>query len=462
MERLRKREAERRHDTEAAGALCAELKELAPEKRLEAIAWNEHFRSPGVIRRLLADAEAAIEEEPLEAEAMAKLALAIAYALEDVLEDNTKPALQGLALAWIAESRRRRGLFEEAEGASLAAACHLDEAPLGSVERGQFCRLLARLRADQHRVDEALGLLSRAAALFAELEELQELGDTLCDQGLLLLEEMDAEGALLAFEEARALLDQQARPRSVLRARWGLALALADLGRGKEAAAAFARDPVLDVRLTRAAGRLQILWMEAQIDERTGNRSRAAELLVSIVDDFAEEGAGAEAILAAIDLARLYLSLGRSEDLQSLRQQVAARGVAETVPAAVWAVFNFVIDSAQMRPLTAVPLLTSAADYLALARHNPNLRFHPRGETGRTLTWSRLDSAFRRELCADAGVAAAVAEAPEDEIGLPARDRLTWAGEWIHDALVMFEAIPIEDGVPSSAAETPGPLPSPS
>lgn len=246
VRQLRERAAAEERDCEHAGPLYDELMELAADRRWEAVALEDRFRAPGVARWLLAATEEAIESDPARAETLAELALAIAHALDDSLEDSIKVELQGQALTWIAETRRLRGLFERAENAFLSAARRLDEAPLVSLERGLFCRLFARLRADQNRMDEALALLARAAALFAEMEELEELGETLCDQGFLLLEELDAESALRTFEEALPLLEPRTRPRALLRARYGLALACADLGRRTKAGNVFAENRDLD------------------------------------------------------------------------------------------------------------------------------------------------------------------------------------------------------------------------
>jgi tetratricopeptide (TPR) repeat protein len=276
LEKNSAREAELRRDHESAGLLYDELIGHPPEQWAERIKTEERFRSPGVARLVLAAARDAAPVNPARAEELAGLALAVAEALAPGRVDElTAAELRAQAWCLLGEARRLRADPEGAEQAFAEAVRVLAAEPLDVPARAVLCRGLARLRAAQGRADEALGLLARATALFEQTDEFEELGETLADQGWILLDEEDPELALPAFQAAFPLLDPAACPRmarTALRIRHGLALCYADLGRRAKARAVLEASRELHDLLPEAADRLRIAWIEEQVAERTGGR----------------------------------------------------------------------------------------------------------------------------------------------------------------------------------------------
>lgn len=278
LEKLSAREAELRQDLESAGPLYDELIGSGPERWAERIRKEERFRSPGVARLVLAAAREGAPLDPDRAEELAGLALAVAEALAPGRVDDFMAAeLRAHAWCLLGEARRLRADPGGAEQAFAEAVRILAAEPLDVPARAVLCRGLARLRHAQGRVDEALGLLARATALFEQTGDLEELGETLADQGWILLKEEDPELALPAFQAAFPLLDPAVCPRTArtaLRIRHGLALCYADLGRRAKARAVLEASRELHDLLPEAADRLQIAWIEEQVAERVGGQRK--------------------------------------------------------------------------------------------------------------------------------------------------------------------------------------------
>jgi tetratricopeptide (TPR) repeat protein len=114
-------------------------------------------------------------------------------------------ALKARACVLAADARRRERDLEEAEAWFRRALQHLIGPP-DCLERAFYCRHLALLRQDQGRLDEAVGLLWRAARIYRDYQEPAEQGLCLLHLGFLFLKEEQVERAVPPLEDAcRAL-----------------------------------------------------------------------------------------------------------------------------------------------------------------------------------------------------------------------------------------------------------------
>jgi tetratricopeptide (TPR) repeat protein len=168
--------AERRRT--AAEDLLAELLALPPERRPRRLE-HERFRSPDLLERILDESQGAQLIDPRTAIAFAELGMTLA----DLLPDERCAAararwLQGNAL-------RLLGDFRAAEQVFAATPFFLDDE---SPERAFFCRAIALLRAEAHRLDEAMALLQHAAFRFNLDGRSEEEGVALLLLGLVLFE----------------------------------------------------------------------------------------------------------------------------------------------------------------------------------------------------------------------------------------------------------------------------------
>src|SRR5207244_9785935 len=115
------------------------------------------------------------------------------------------------AEALMGDGWRRLRRFHEAERAFARAARHLDRA-CDPNQSAIYCCLLANLREDQRRGEEALALRERAASLFAEIGQIDDQGQALLDKATLGLSRYEVTGAMADLREAISLIDKALRP----------------------------------------------------------------------------------------------------------------------------------------------------------------------------------------------------------------------------------------------------------
>jgi tetratricopeptide (TPR) repeat protein len=416
-------------DARRAEALYPALLAMEPRRRLDRIARGRRFASPALARLLLAEAGAGARNRPAEARELADLALAVVARLEaDRSGTVTVVALRAAAHARRAEALGWGGDSPAAGTALAAALADLDATPIGEPEHALYCRVAALLRAGEGRLDEALALLGRAAQLYRDQEEVEDLALCLIERGwLLVAEEPDA--ALLPLWNARDLLAGDADSGTLwaaVRVRQGLALCLAELGRPLEAAPLQREARDLARGLAEEPDQLVAAWTDAQIDARIGRPRQAIEALAPLVERWLARGEGFSAALAALDLAELYVETGRwlgLVELERLEPRLRAAGL----PAEAALAYRAVVGLAHREPPSATYPLVHLRAWLGRARHHPGLAYVPCRKAARTLRWDDLSLPTRQEICRLAGVEPGTAALPAAAVGPDLRKLLAWS-----------------------------------
>jgi tetratricopeptide (TPR) repeat protein len=422
-------------DTKRAGSLLTELLAQPAARRVALVASERRFVSSALAERLLDQAAAGAADAPWESEQLAELALAIGGRLPrpgGVVRDE----ILGRSWTWIGEARRLRGDLSVSEAAHLGAVRHLEMLPLLSAARAEYCRLLARLRREQGRDEEALALIARATELYDDLGELERVAECRLEQGSMLLGELEAQAALPAFEEAAAGCSDPADFRAWLAARRGLVLCYADLGCAVRARAILAE-------LQRGAAsrprvdQLRVALVEAEAAQALNDDEGAALLLAQVWPELHREGEVFAAIFAAFDLARLYAEEGRPEEIGKLLQDpLLLAGLAEPLRE----VAVFALAFAEVHGVGGSELFEIAKIHLARAHHNPALPFSILREPRSEVAWDRADLALRSNVAAYCGFDERIAHLEAPAIEPPTRRRMSWTAEAAMGIRLVFRA----------------------
>jgi hypothetical protein len=441
-----------------AEASYRELSEPAEGGAWDALSRMGADWNPALALRLLPD-ELAAGGEPDLAETRAELVLTIGAALDGEREAGSGCECAGRAWSALGEVARLRGELDRAEVMFSAAAHALDPTDLNARERALFCRLLARLRVDQGRTDEALGVLDRAAELYCDLGLFTRLGETLAEKGWLLLEEEEVEGAALAFRAAANVIEPVESLWASLRARQGLALCAAARGRLLEALKGWARNA--DWRLMGGAlserDQLRLTVLYAELAEQCGRADRAARLLRAAAEGLARCGELYDGAAAAAGLLRLLAEAGKGQAGEGLREKLAPLA-RDRAP---WTVLSYLFDLAarfEGRAATgeAGEVFRAGGDYLDRARHNPALAQHPRWRPSAVLSWDGMTESLRQEACRFALVGGEVAGRRAYELEPGLRCRLSWAYEAHTEIRILFLGAgePVAGGEPVRPEES--------
>lgn len=337
-----------RRDRIGAEPLLEQLLRLSPLERRAAVARQSRFRTRALAELLLDE----IRVRPGEREELARLVLAI-------LERWTPDALRGaaahdLAMAArceIGEALRSRGDLQESEIAFAEAARSL-RIETGVQERAKYCHLLAALRRDQDRVDEALALLSRSADLLGEAGNRTARAAVLVELGCLALDLGETPRALAAFEEATAS-GRHLSAGPAFRAAQGGALALAFEGRLEEALASLSAARELYGWKTETREGLRLLALEGRLALSGSDPRIGRDLLGRAFQGLVQLGEPFEACCVAIHLGRSLVQDRRPRrELRQVTHQLQPLLASPKIPEeARHLLSSFVTDASGSTPI---------------------------------------------------------------------------------------------------------------
>ena len=335
------------------------------------------------------------------------------------------------ATVLLAEVERRVGRPEVAEDLLKQAVVELQDEPLTLEARVSMCRSWAALRRDQGRLDEALALLERAAAIAEELGSYEELAHLRLTEGWLLLEELEPERALLPLHEALAHLESAEDPHALLSTFQALARVYAEIGDHNRLADVETRIEALGPRFSDPLDQVLVRWVQARIHRARSQREAAIALLEEVFHRLAAEGPGHEAALAGLELARCL-----AEAAEGATRSDALRGIAGVLadlspgrlPSHLLAPIRFALRLAAQREGAFQDALLSASVYVERGRFNPQRVFHPTSDPDLFLLWHDLTPRQRQQAAEAAGVGVDAAGEPRSREDL----RLI---SWTHEAL---------------------------
>lgn len=274
---------------------------------------------------LLDKAAAAQPHDLARSEEHARDAFAVAEPIVNDRWVGRANEMKARACVLVGNVRRLEGEHDGAEEMFRKAVFHLTGPP-DCRERAFYCRHLALLRQDRGQLDEAAGLLWRAASIYREKGELREEGLCTAQLGLLLLEEEQVERAVPPLVHACAGLGLPAD--AALRARCGLALAYChgSLGALQESRRCLEWAQSLGSQLSGDEPAAHRAWYEgkvAALADGAEGLEEAAGLLDAARKGFLSAGDLNAAAQVSIDLGLVWIRSGRRERVADLMDELA-------------------------------------------------------------------------------------------------------------------------------------------
>lgn len=298
--------------------LLAELDALSPAERTARILT-------GAVPASAPLAEAWIERVERRLEARGSSAVAEAE-LGTLLTAKLDPGLWGTAVidplrsrAWAAFGEARR-MAQDLEGADRALATAEALIAAGETDasiEAEILYLKARLRIDQHRLEEAGRLVERSVALLRRCGDRGSLSRALILEGAVHnWTGQDAE-ALERLHESLRLLEGQPKDRSRLRAEalYRLVPLVEDTD---EALRIVGESRALYEELGDRPNLARLRRLEGKVEELRGDYAAAEEALNEARQELLAEGLGRESAQASLDLALLYARQGRAVDTHQI------------------------------------------------------------------------------------------------------------------------------------------------
>jgi hypothetical protein len=256
---------------------------------------------------------------PAEAELFADLALEVIEQLESA--GSTRVAVNDLrALRWsyLGNVRRIQSDFRCAEDAFTLAESFLDLGSSDPLLRAELFDLKSSLRRDQGRLDEARGLLGRAANIYRRTGDDHRVGRVMIKKAIIANQAGDPERAIVLMQVAAGLIDLGREPRLRSMVLNGLVEYQWRAGRPAEARATAVEARAAVLESGTHVDSLRLSWIEGQLAVGMGHGEEAERLFTEVRSGFIEEGIGYDAALVSLDLAHLYLSQGRHAETRRL------------------------------------------------------------------------------------------------------------------------------------------------
>jgi tetratricopeptide (TPR) repeat protein len=368
------------HDSECAEAkdLVAELVAHPPERQKLILQNNGRFRTWSVCMLLLDQSRAQSLLSTASSEHLARLALLVADSLEtsryraESIED-----LRARAWTYIGNAYRQRSDLTGAEEAFRTAAAHLQRGTGDPIELGMFLDLQASLLRAQRRFPRAISLLKRAYTIFLAAGDRHRAGRALVSLEIVHHHTGTPEHGIPLLHRALELIDPQQEPRLILCVWHNLIDDLAEAGRAMEARRLFLKAKSLYPRFPEAVTQNRRTWVAGKIARGLGQDREAEELLLEARRSFLAEDVPYEVALVSLDLAAIYATQGRTDELKRLAAEMmpvfSSRQIHREALAALL-YWKQAVETETTRERIA-ELAASVAAFLKRARYDSELRF---------------------------------------------------------------------------------------
>jgi tetratricopeptide (TPR) repeat protein len=193
-------------------------------------------------------------------------------------------------------------------------------APAGLLSEARLFDLEASLQRDLRLFEDALASLDRALSLTAEGAS---AGRLYLKRSSILEQQGDHEGSLEALRAAMPRIDERTEPRLYGSVLFNLCANLVDLSRLAEASEVLPQVRERFVAHGKDFELVRLLWLEGKIHEGLGRTELAIAAIDQVRRDFTSRRKLDDAALAGLDLAALYLEVGRTAETRDLARQMA-------------------------------------------------------------------------------------------------------------------------------------------
>lgn len=306
----------------AAESLSADLRSLPETEQKKRAREDQRFRNRELVELLIESSHAARYSNVNEMLHLAELAELVAEACttEDTGSAAKLADLRGRAWGHFANPLRISGRLREAEEAIATAERYIKVGTGDPFLRARTLEQKASLRKSQGRYPEAIELAEESAAIFFEIGQTHDFASALVHKALACHYAGMEEESIDVLNRAIPLIDPETNPHLLLAACHNLVFSYVALDQPEQALSLYFEARELykefedDIILLRAS------WQEGQLLRDLGYLTAAETTLLQARKGFVERNLAHEVAMVSLDLAWVYVKLGKTD---SLKQTVA-------------------------------------------------------------------------------------------------------------------------------------------
>lgn len=290
----------------------ASLLALPRESWMPALAAHPQYRTPGFVRRLIAETDRLIDSKPAEVVELTALAVEVADNL-DVTQwyGDTIPRLRGAAWRERAYALYYVGRHVEALAAADRAGEHLARVAVSEYDGARLMHVRALIFRALERYDDALVALKSAAATLGEFGDERRATVAAAFEAAVAYSTRDYRRALQLFQYLADYARATGDLHTLASAQQNVAACQRELKDFESALRSFGSAVALFEELGMEAERVRARWHVGRVLLAEAKYPEAASILCAVKDSYARLEILDKAAIVAIDLAEASLMQGR-------------------------------------------------------------------------------------------------------------------------------------------------------
>jgi tetratricopeptide (TPR) repeat protein/DNA-binding XRE family transcriptional regulator len=331
--------------------------------------WEE-FHHPGLAELLCHESAEAASDDADRALKLASLAHRVAELVSG--DPLRKLLLLGYTLLFISNCLRVAGNLPEARN-KFSKGLRLWKDGAGAsnfLAEWRVLDLEASLLRDERDFKRALSLLQQAF----ESSPAQYRARILLNRSAVLEQMGNGAEAIQVLRDAKPLIKRKREPRLFLTHRFNFASALCLMGRFEEPERMLPSITSLAKKLGLDLTNLRVKWLTGRIHPGRSRLDEAVSLLEEVRQQFTTRASAWDSSLVTLELATVYLRLGRTAEVQDIANELVWVFEAQGIHVEALAALTLFCQAA-LKETATVDLTERMARYLRKAQEDPKLRF---------------------------------------------------------------------------------------
>ncbi len=284
--------------------------------------------------------------------------------------------VQTRAFAELGNAFRVNDQFAAADKAFGEALESLDRGSGDPLLQARVLDLLASLRSDQRRLEDAIALLDQIHDLYLEAGDPHLAGRALISKGINMRCMGSPREAITLLQDGLALLRPEVGPQLDNIGHQALLDALTDCGEYQQASRLLLRSGLREAFAAEPINLLKLRWVEGKIHAGLGRLATAERAFSQVRQEFLRIGQFYEAALVGMELAAVWLRQGRTAEVQELATEMHEIFDELGVEREAAKAFYFVREACRSQAVNLL-LIDRIRVFLERLPWRPGLRFEP-------------------------------------------------------------------------------------